>query len=654
MQSARRAHELGNLAEAAQLYAQILRSNSRDFATLYALAIVHYDRGGFEDARRLLAEAVRINPQFGDARFALGLTLQRLNRQGQALSEFEGVLATEPERAEAILGRANAFLALHRYSEAIEGFNRYLESNPNSGEAWHNRGVALSETRYFEDAVASFGEALAIRPDSAQSWHNRGNARDELKQHQDSIADHAQALSIDPDLPYARGHLLLAKLAICDWEGIEQERLKVSEAVEAGKPAIVPFGNLMVSSSPSDQLSCARQWVSRFAGVRQRLWSGEHYRHERLRIAYLSADFRAHPVSILMAGVFEHHDRSRFETFGISFGSDDKSEIRARIASSVEHFIDVGGKGEFQIASLLRECQVDIAVDLMGATADCRPEIFAFRPAPVQVNYLGFPGTMGVDFFDYILADRVVIPEAERQSYAEKVVYLPDSYLPGDDKRRIAAKTPSRGEAGLPEHGFVFCSFNSTYKFTPEIFSVWMRVLAGVEGSVLWLPQSDTCARQNLRRYAEERGIDPVRLLFAPRLPSVDDHLARLRLSDLFLDTLPCNAHTTASDALWAGVPVLTCKGATFAGRVAASVLHALDMPELITDTLALYEETAIELGRDAAASSRMKAKLEENRNNRPLFDTARFTGNLEAAYTEMATRVARGQSPQNFAVASP
>jgi predicted O-linked N-acetylglucosamine transferase (SPINDLY family) len=652
MQSARRAHQLGNFAEAAQLYAQVLRSNSKDFPALYALAVVHFDRGGFEDARRLLTESLRINPQSADAHYALGLALQRLNRQGPALSAFEEVLALEPGRDDAVLGRANALLALHRYSDAIEGYDRYLTTQPHSGEAWHNRGVALSETRQFEQAVESFGKALAIRPDSAQSWHNRGNARHELKEHEAAIGDHARALSIDPDLPYARGHLLLTKLAICDWEGVEQEKKRVFDATQAGRPAIVPFGNIMVSLSPADQLRCARLWGSRFAGVRQRLWVGERYGHGRLRVAYLSADFRAHPVSILLAGVFEHHDRSRFETFGISFGQDDGSEIRARIASGVEHFIDARSNGEFQIASLLREQEIDIAVDLMGATADCRAGIFGFRPAPVQVSYLGFPATMGADFLDYILADRIVIPEEERHHYAEKVVYLPDTYLPGDDKRRIAENTPSRVQAGLPERGVVFCSFNGTYKFTPEMFAAWMRVLAAVNGSVLWLPESDSATRKNLQRYAKESGVGPARLVFAPHLASAADHLARLRLADLFLDTLPCNAHTTASDALWAGVPLLTCKGNTFAGRVGASVLHALDMPELVTESLHAYEETAIGLARDTDGLTRVRTKLAGNRNTRPVFDTARFTRNLETAFIEMAARAGRGQLSQSFAVA--
>jgi predicted O-linked N-acetylglucosamine transferase (SPINDLY family) len=365
----------------------------------------------------------------------------------------------------------------------------------------------------------------------------------------------------------------------------------------------------------------------------------------------VSGDFRAHPVALLMAGVFEHHDRNRFETIGVSFGPDDKSAVRARVAGAFEHFIDARGKNDFEIARTLREMEADIAVDLTGLTEDCRTGIFAFRPAPAQVNYLGYPGTMAVRFIDYIIADRVVIPENQQHHYSEKIAYLPDTYLPSDDKRAIAARTPTRPEAGLPEQGFVFCSFNTSYKFTPEIFAVWMRILSAVEGSLLWLSDAGAAMRRNLALEAQARGIDARRIVFAAHVPAAEDHLARLKLADLFLDTLPCNAHTTASDALWAGVPVLTCKGSTFAGRVAASLLHAAGLPELITESLAGYEELAVLLARDCAALSAVKAKLARNRQTMPLFDTARFTRNLESAFSEMRRQAARGRAPQSFAV---
>jgi predicted O-linked N-acetylglucosamine transferase (SPINDLY family) len=391
--------------------------------------------------------------------------------------------------------------------------------------------------------------------------------------------------------------------------------------------------------------------MQRHAVLLPPLWRGERYDHARIRIAYVSGDFRVHPVAMLMAGVFEHHDRARFETIGVSFGPDDGSELRARVAGAFEHFLDVRGKSDGEIARMLREREVDIVVDLMGPTAGCRSGIFASRPAPVQVNYLGYPGTMACPFMDYILADRVVIQTGEHGHYSEKIVTLPDTYLAGDDARAISSAAPSRAEAGLPEHGFVFCSFNNSYKFTPAMFAVWMRILRAVEGSVLWLPEGNAPARRNLVREAATHGIAADRIVFAPFLDDSADHLARLPLADLFLDTLPCNAHTTASDALWAGLPVLTCKGGTFAGRVAASLLHATGLDELVTESLAAYEARAVSLARDCAALGAIRANLARNRRTATVFDTARFTRNLEAAYTRMHARALRGEAPIEFAV---
>ena len=651
LQNARRAHERGNLPEAARLYAEILRGNARNFDALYALGVVHYDRGGFEDARRLLAEAIKLNPGSAEALFAHGCALQKLNRHGQALADFDAALAVRSDYSDAQLRRGNALLALRRFRDAVEVYDSYLAVNPDSGEAWHNRGVALSELRHFAEAIFAFGKALALRPDSADSWKNRGHARFELQKFDDAIRDYERALALNPKLPHARGHLLLCKLHCCDWRGFEEERAKISAALREGEPAIVPFGHVMISDSPAEQMQSARLWMARHAIGPQPLWRGERYDHARIRLAYLSGDFRTHPVAILMAGVFEHHDRERFETIGISFGQDDKRENRARVAAGLERFIDARGRSDFEIASLLREMEVDIAVDLMGLTADCRSGIFAFRPAPVQVNYLGYPGTMASGFMDYIIADRIVIPEEDKRHFAERVVHLPDTYLASDDQRRIAPRAPRRAEAGLPETGFVFCSFNNNYKFMPEMFAIWMRLLGAVDGSVLWLPDGNEAARRNLKREAKDHGVAAERIVFAPFLESTDEHLARLGLADLFLDTLPCNAHSTASDALWAGLPVLTCKGSTFAGRVAASLLQAVGLPELVTHGAADYEALALSLACDAAAMSQLKAKLARNRTVAPLFDTARFTGNLEAAFAEMRRRTARGEAPQSFAV---
>jgi len=654
LQTARRARQLGSLDEAARLYAEILRANGANFEALYSLGVIRYECGKFSDAERILAEAVKLNPESQEALFAHGCALQRLNRHAQALKAFEGTLALNGEFADAGLWRANTLLSLGRFHEAIAGYDEYLSANRISGEAWHNRGVALSRLKRFAEAASSFGEALALRPESAASWQNRGNAYLELEDFEKAIRDQERALNLDAGLPDARGNLAMAKLSCCDWAGLEDERLKIATALRAGKPSIVPFANVMISDSPADQMHCARLWVERQTQVQAPLWRGERYQHERIRLAYLSGDFREHPVAFLLAGVLERHNKEWFETFGVSFGPDDGSEIRTRIAAGLEHFIDARTQSDFQIAALLRDMEIDVAVDLMGITADNRIGIFAFRPCPVHVAYLGFPGTTAAGFIDYILADRIVIPEEQKRYYIEKVVYLPDSYLATDAKRVIAERGPTRSETGLPEEGFVFGSLHGNYKITPEVFSVWTRILHAVDGSVLWLPESNTIARRNLVRTANTHGISSERLIFAPHIASAGEYLARLRLADLFLDTLPCNGHSTAVDALWAGIPVLSCTGPTFAGRVGTSLLHAIGLSELAADTLEDYETVAVALARDRNRLSNIRDILARNRTKAALFDVGCLTRNLEAAFAAMHDRAGHGQRPQSFAVNGP
>jgi predicted O-linked N-acetylglucosamine transferase (SPINDLY family) len=365
----------------------------------------------------------------------------------------------------------------------------------------------------------------------------------------------------------------------------------------------------------------------------------------------VSGDFNNSAVSTLMAGVFEHHDRARFETIAISFGPADGTPMRKRLETAFERFIDVSGKTDAEIAVAVRGMEIDIAVDLMGFTGECRSFILAQRPAPVQVNYLGFPGTMGAPWIDYILADPAVIPDAQQEHFAEKIAYLPHCYLPADGTSAIAER-PTRLQAGLPESGFVFASFNNSYKFNPAMFAIWMRLLDAVEQSVLWLPENNPAAMRNLIHEAKARGLAPGRIVFAPPVPGHENHLARLSLADLFLDTLPYNAHTTAIDALWAGVPLLTLEGNSFAGRVAASALEAAGLPELIASTADEYEAAALRLARDPEALAALKAKLAQNRLTCPLFDTASFARHLESAFVTMWERQQRGEPPASFAVA--
>jgi predicted O-linked N-acetylglucosamine transferase (SPINDLY family) len=397
---------------------------------------------------------------------------------------------------------------------------------------------------------------------------------------------------------------------------------------------------MSLSNSPEDLLKCVRIFADHLfpsKAASKHLWRGEVYTHDKIRLAYLSPDFREHPVGHLMAGIIEHHDKSKFETIGISLGIDDNSLLRSRFKNAFSQFIDVRTRKSWEIAELIRNLEVDILVDLAGYTADSRTDVFSFRPAPIQVNYLGYPGSLGVEYIDYILADRVVIPEEHQVFYSEKVAYLPNAYLPTDSNLKIAERTPTRAEMGLPETGVVFCSFNHDYKINPPMFDVWMRLLEKVPGSVLWLMKLNEPAQHNLRRETEQRGIDPNRLIFATRVPLVEDHLARYRLADMFLDTSPYNAHTTASDCLRVGLPVVTYLGNTFSGRVAASLLQAIGMPELITHSLEDYEALALNLATDQNLLAELKGKLLANQASYPLFKTDLFCKNIEQVFFDMA-----------------
>ena len=438
---------------------------------------------------------------------------------------------------------------------------------------------------------------------------------------------------------------------ICDWINFDTECAHLISSVKNKKANTNPFAFLGISSSSDDQLQCAKSWVAeKHPASHKSIWRGEHYRHDRIRVAYVSADFHQHATSYLTAGMFENHDKSRFEIAAISIGPDDNSEIRQRLKDSFEHFIDVTTLSDEKIASRIREAEIDILIDLKGFTQDARTNVFAPRPAPIQVNYLGYPGTMGASYIDYVIADQTVVPDECRKFYSEKIAILPNTYQVNDRKRVISDKAFNRSDVGLPSQGFVFCCFNNKYKITPHVFDRWMRILKQVEGSVLWLLEDNASSASNLKKEAVARGVSVERLVFAKRVP-LPEHLARHKLADLFLDTLPYNAHTTASDALWAGVPVLTRIGETFAGRVAASLLNAIGLPELITTTSEAYEQMAIDLATHPEKLAAIKRKLAENRLTTPLFDTKLFTKHIEAAYTMMYERHQAGLPPDHIVV---
>jgi predicted O-linked N-acetylglucosamine transferase (SPINDLY family) len=544
-----------------------------------------------------------------------------------------------------------AIPARERFDDALKAFQRALDIKPNFAEAWLGRGRVLLALNQYKDAVAAYDRALESKADFAQAWFGRGMTALCLAQYDQAFLGFHNALTLERDeLDYAEGLRLLAKLYLCDWTELMVETEQSLSRLREGNKAIPPFAFLCLPSTAADQLQSSKQYAREFIESPPIQQAGAHS-HDRIRIAYLSADFRDHAIGLLTAGLFENHDKSRFEITGISFVQGQDTAIGRRLADAFEHFDEVKGKTDEEIANLIRTREVDIAIDLMGHTQYARVGIFARRPAPIQVHYLGFAATLGTNFIDYILADLTVIPEEHHEFFTDRVFWLPDSYFASDNRRAISLGKSTRKECGLPEDGFIFCSFNNAYKISPKIFHVWMRLLQGTPGSVLWLSQAHPIAMANLRREAERCGVSAQRLIFAPKVADNAEHLARQRLADLFLDTLPYNAHTTANDALWAGLPVLTCIGETCAGRVAASQLKAVGLPELITTSLEDYEALALKLAREPSFLAAIKAKLARNRDTYPLFDTARFTRHIEAAYTTMWERQQRGERPEAFAV---
>ena len=579
-----------------------------------------------------------------------GVALQRLNRHIEALQALEHAIALDPRLASAYNNRGNSSMALRRYEDAYADFERASALDGNFVEPIVNRATVLVALRRIDEAIALYGRALALHPGSIDALRNRANAFVIQKRFDDAARDCEKILTLDPAAKFIKGIAAHNRLQSCDWRGYGVIRGEIDRDVRAGAAVIPPFEYMAASPSAADQHACARIFArEKYPPPAGKLWRGERYRHKRIRIAYLSADFRNHAVPSLAVGLFENHARDRFETIAFSFGREKTGAMRARLEQAFERFIDVERRSEYEIAQLMREMEIDIAVDLMGYTGGCRPAILNLRPSPLQINYLGYPGTMGADHIDYIIADRIVIPESERDHYTEEVVYLPHCYLPYDSRRALAGSVPARGKCGLPQEAFVFCSFNNTYKLSPDLFDVWMRLLHEVRQSVLWLAQGNAAAMRNLTNEAAARGIPTERIVFAPYLPSGNEHMARLGAADLFLDTLPFNGHTTTMDALRAGVPVLTCEGTSFAGRVAASVLTAAQLPELITESLEAYEARAVALARHPPLISQIKSKLVRSRTASPLFDTQAFTRDLEAAYVAMWERQQRGEAPCGF-----
>jgi protein O-GlcNAc transferase len=597
--------------------------------------------------------AIALKPNFAEAFNNRGNPLLDLKQGQAALESYERAIALQPDYALAFNNRGKALQALRQPQAALENYDRAVALKPDLAEAFSNRGNALMELRQPKAALESYDRALALKPDFAEAYYNRGLALGRLDRPEEEIRSYEQASALKQDLELLYGDLIHAKKRICDWSHYEAQVARIVESVQRGQMVIEPYPLLFIADSPALQRK-ATETVALAKNPPNNALPKIAIRNSRnkINIGYFSADFREHNVAFLTAELFEKHDRSRFEVTAFSFGVDTGDGMRQRLNAAFDRFIDVRDRSDMDVALLARTLEIDIAINLGGFTEDCRTEIFAARAAPVQVNYLGYSGTMGVPYMDYLIADTTVIPEGQQKHYTEKIAYLPNSYMSSDSKRPISDRVFDRAKCGLPQSGIVFCFFSDSYKLNPDIFDCWMRILRKVESSVLWLSHHGARTSENLRKEASTRGIDPDRLVFADRLPLRADHLARHQLADLFLDTLPCNAHTTANDALWVGVPILTQMGASYAGRSAASLLNAIALPELIASTRQEYESLAIELASNPEELASIRRKLASNRLSTPLFDMAVFTRHIEAAYTEMYYRHQAGLLPKHIYVA--
>ena len=648
---------LGRRDEALASFDRAIELDPKDALTHYNRASVLKDLTRYADALASYESAIGLNDDYAEAYVNRGNVLRELRQHGAALESFDRAIALNPTIAAAFQGRAFSLHHLNRREQSLAAYNKAIELQPDLASAYVGRGGLLADLDRHAEATTDFAKSIELEPDPT-AYQFLATSLVRLKHFDLAIASLDKALALDPEGEnYLLGTSRSTKMSACAWDGLGEDLERIAGGMSARKAVCSPSMLAALLDSPAllrtaaeilirDQIdsSCEGD-LKRIAEISPAPLSRP--RSARIRIGYFSADFRAHPVAYLTAGLFEHHDRTKFEVTAFAFGAETNDAIVSRLTKAFDRFIDVRQKSDLEVAALARELGIDIAVDLTGFTAHYRTRIFKLRAAPIQINFLGFPGTMGAGFIDYLVADGTVVPREQQQHYVEKIAYLSDSFLPFDSSYAIADRTFTREELGLPSKGFVFCCFNNTYKILPEVFDRWMRILSRTENSILWLQQAEATAVSNLRKEASRRGIDGARLIFAGRMAALDQHVARLRAADLFLDTRPYNAHATALDALWAGVPLLTYPGESFASRVAASLVRTVGLPELIANSPSEYEETAVALAADPVRLGRLRQKLAAR--NTTLFDTEHYTRKLEAVYETMYERHHSRSSPAHI-----
>ncbi|MEO0420241.1 MAG: tetratricopeptide repeat protein [Pseudomonadota bacterium] len=610
--------------------------------------------GQLHEAQKAFCELERLAPTFAGAPYNLGLVMESKGADQDAIAAYSRALKLDPNLAQAQNNLGGVCLRLGDLDRAYTHLKRATELQPGWPEVHNTFGNTLKRLARFDEAREAYRKAITAGTRFAKAHYNLGVLESEVGNRGAAIEAFKAALAAQPDYAIARASLLNEYAHRCDWDALSEHAHHIARlGVETG--AVPPFPMLALEDNPARQLTRARQWAkTRFGHIQPRhpLPARPTARPRRLRVGYLGADFHDHPGMRLMAGMLREHDRSRFEVHAISYGRLRDDKWRAISESVADVFHDIHGLRDAPSLELVRSLNLDIAIDRKGYTTDTRSDWFGHRLAPVQINYLGYPSTMAAPFMDYMVADRTIIPERHRAHYAEKIIWLPDTYMPADNALEIAPERGSRADHGLPEGALVLCCFNNLYKITVDVFAIWMRVMRAVDRSVLWLFASNEEAQTNLHAAAKAAGVDPERLIFAPRLPN-DEHLERHRHADLFIDTFPCNAHTTCNDALWAGLPVVTRTGDQMASRVAASLLKAVGLPELITSRVDEYEALILDLATDDAKRNAIRTNLAALRPNAALFDTVRYIRHLEAGYDAAFDRAVKGLPPGDITVAA-
>jgi len=643
--------DLGRREEAVGSHRQAIALKP-DYAEAYNnLGNVLIALGRFDEAAEACQRALEIRPNYAKAHNNLATAHARQRRDEEAIAAFRQAIAANPNFAEAYRGLGNALLGLRRDDEAVVALERAVRLRPDDADAHISLGSALSAQRQMGGAAAAYRRAIAMQPDNAVAHHNLGNALAAAGDLDAAAASYRHASEAMADDCHALLQYVQVSNQMCAWRQVAPHSEALLERARHGRLNGPPFPILAITDDPAVQHTAAQAFVRHSIGIAYpALWNGESYKHRRIKLAYFSFDLREHPAARLIVDLIERHDRSQFEVFAVSSGPDDKSPLRRRVSQACDHFIDVRPLADAAIAQRLRALEIDILVDLDGHTEGSRSRALAWRPVPAQVAYLGYPATMGADFIDYAIVDRTVVPEAQQPFFSEKLIYLPDCFQVSDSNRPAPLAPPPRAKLGLPDNALVFCCFNNSYKITAALFDVWMRLLAAVPGSVLWLVADNRWAEANLMHEARRAGIDPARLIFAPRVDYAS-YLGHQLAADLFLDTFPYNGGATCNDALWCGLPVITCSGSSYASRMAGSLLKAIGMPELVTDSLAQYEDLALAVARSPARRASLKGQLAHNKTRTALFDTERFCRNVEAAFGEIWRVSEAGEQPSSFSI---